>query len=284
MTVISVISLKGGEGKTTTAIALGSIFAKQGNKTLLIDLDPQQSLSDSITGLYEDIYREGSRNIAQVLMTDRGEQENIKKCIDDLDDAIIETSIEGLHLVTSSKQLSGFDYYCGRTSQHRNNVDANLLKLSISEKKKEYDIIIIDCLSQTNLLTLNALAACDYFIVPVSPTKLSQDSLRIALHSIHTQKATLRQPETRTGELLGILITRVKNLKSMRSHIQKIKRDFEGDNIIFNTEIIESYMILEASLNCLDVHTYSKRCKVAKQYEQVAKEIKSRLEKKEINK
>jgi ATPases involved in chromosome partitioning len=150
--IISIINQKGGVGKTTTTCSLAAALSLKGENVLLVDLDPQNNASQSLG------VRDCENNIYQAL---KGESELLPIEI-----------MDNLSLVPSSMDLSALENEMNGEPGRE-----YLLKELIEPVKDQYDFILIDCSPSIGLIALNALSACDTFIIPVLPHHLSIQGL-----------------------------------------------------------------------------------------------------------
>jgi chromosome partitioning protein len=160
--IIAVVNQKGGCGKTTTSVNFASGLARHGHRTLLIDLDPQAH-STAAVGFAPGSY---SHTIHDVLVNNRNIRETIK-----------ETAIENLYLVPSHLKLS-------RGEQLLNSGYFKEGRLHKAIRNLDYNFIIIDCRPDLGTLTVNALYACNFILVPVEMAPFSLDGFGDLLETI----------------------------------------------------------------------------------------------------
>ena len=173
--VIAVANQKGGVGKTTTAVNLGVALAYSGKKVLLIDADPQGSLSRSCKIDRPDELEVTLSELMANEMT--GE---------DKDYILINNAIEhfeNIDLIPSNIALSGTE-----TALFNCMSRESVLKRTLEPLRKRYDIILIDCMPSLGMMTINSLVAADSVIIPCEPSYLSVKGLDLLLHSISRVK------------------------------------------------------------------------------------------------
>ena len=203
--VLGIINAKGGTGKTTTAIALGSYLAAFGKRTLIIDLDPQANATLGLGVRFDkDHY-----NIYHALVADVEPGALIKK-----------TSIFGLDILPSSEALAGANVelvdFKNRELQ---------LKKVLDKVKDGYDFILIDCLPSVGILNVNALAASHYILIPVQSEYLALAGLDQLLSIVDLVKKYLN-PELK---ILGAVVTMFdKRNQSDRNILNQVHKNFPG--------------------------------------------------------
>lgn len=249
--IISIVNQKGGIGKTTTALNLSYALAtKEDKKTLVIDLDPQMNLSNTF-GI--DCYTQ-DKSIYDVLR-DKGLP---------LTSIIKTTKIENLSIIPSAIELSGAEIEFVR----RINAAA-LLERSLSNSLKEdYDFIIIDCPPSLGILTINALTASDYVIIPLQPETYALYGVELLLKTI----VEIQEETNPDLEILSALITmHDARLNIHKEMTEKIKKFFKGN--LFETLIKTNTTLKESQAKNQSVFEYDGRARGAKDYENLAREV-----------
>jgi chromosome partitioning protein len=261
--VTAIVNQKGGVGKTTTALNLGYALSERGKKVLLIDFDPQASLTAAL-GQNAD----NKPNI-QTLMANAIEEKNTEE-------NYITLSIKNnLDLIPSSLELAGIEMTLVNVMSRE-----NILKIAIEEIKDKYDYILIDCSPSLGTLTINALTASDSVIIPVTPEFLSAKGLGLLIKNIRKIKKRVNP----AIEVDGILITMTNERTNLsKSMIQAIK---DSTNIIeenfgiktkaFKTTIPISIKAGESILNKKSIIEYFPNNKVSLAYQKFAKEWEER--------
>ena len=243
--IISIVNHKGGVGKTTSVSSLGVALARMGKRVLLVDLDAQGNLTDTLT------QTPGDRSIYDSLRT--------------LETLPVVKIREGLDLCPSSIDLVSMDLELADKKERE-------YRLSRLLRGLDYDFILLDCPPSLGLLTINALTASTKVIIPLTPEALPAKGLGTLLDIIERTKETLN-PGLSLG---GILITRY-NRRKINRLVEETLRETFGDSV-FKTKIRENVDISESPLQCKDIYSYSPDSIGAKDYESLALEVVAKFE------
>ena len=253
--VIAVTNQKGGVGKTTTAVNLGAALAKQSKNILLIDADPQGSLTVSLGVKNPDGLDVSLATVMQDVIEDRPFLKG---------DGIIRHA-EGMDLMPSNIELSGLETALFNVMSRE-----SILKNYVNRVKGDYDYVLIDCMPSLGMMTINALTAADSVIIPTQPNFLSAKGMDLLFRSI----ARVRRAINPDLKIDGVLMTMVDGRTNNARDVTASLRATVGQKIrIFDTEIPHSVRAAECSQLGQSIFTHDPNGKVAEAYERLAREV-----------
>jgi chromosome partitioning protein len=252
MIVFSLVNQKGGVGKTTTAVNLATAVAACGKKTLLIDLDSQ----GNATTAFGISAKDRETNTYDVIV------ENTL-----LDEAMVETMIPGLFVCPASVDLAGTDVLLSTRINRE-----HILRKRLEALKEPFDYVFIDCPPSLGLLTINALTASKFVLIPLQCEFYSLEGLSYLLNTIDLVQQNLNEDV----DIGGILLT-------MYDRRNKLTNDVEGEvrkhfkDVVFHTMIPRNVKLSEAPSHGQPGIIYDHRCNGSKAYMLLAREVLKRF-------
>ena len=258
--IIAVVNQKGGVGKTTTCANLGIVLAQAGKEVLLVDCDPQASLSISLGIRQPDKLPFTLPDaMAQVLMDDQPGAEERKM------DHHLVSHPEGIDLMPSDIRLSAMEVSLVNAMSRE-----TVLRQYLQRFKGQYSHILLDCPPTLGMLTINALAAADRVIIPVQAEYLPAKGLEQLLQTVNK----VRRQINPNLKIDGILMTMVDNRTNFARETAVLLRDTYGAKIkVFSTEIPHSVRAKEISAKGKSIFAHDPNGKVAEGYKNLTQEV-----------
>lgn len=245
--IISIANNKGGTGKTTTAVNLGTALAAAGKRVLLVDLDPQGSATVSF-GFEK----------AKLLYTIYDVLTQSRK----VDLVMLESKVRNVTVVPSNLDLAGAEVELA-TIRGREFV----LREALAAAKRRFDVILIDCPPNIGILTVNAIVACDLLMVPVQCEYYSMDGFPTLLGFIRMVKSRVK-----TDFDFQVLLTMYDGRTALAKKVQKELREKFGDNVV-KAVIPRSIRMAEAPSKGVPGIIYSPLNKASQEYQRLAKDM-----------
>ena len=248
--VLSVSNQKGGVGKTTTTINLGTALAAVGERVLVLDLDPQGNAS---TGL--GVGRAQRKvTLYDVLM---GEQP--------IASAVVNTALPGLDLVAADPDLSGVELELGQQARRSFKLRDALEPIRAAG---DYTYVLIDCPPSLNLLTVNAMAASDAVLVPLQCEFFALEGLTQLLRTVDLVRGSLNP----NLEIQGVVLTMYDRRNSLSEQVARDVRGHFGETV-YNTVIPRNVRVSEAPSYGKPVLVYDLKCTGSQAYLKLAREV-----------
>jgi len=255
MKIIALVNNKGGVGKTTSAVSLAAGLVAAGKRrVLLADLDAQGSAGLSLGLSRADL----SPGVAEVILDGHLIREAIRP-----------SSVKGLDILPGSMTLASADLALSVVKGRE-----VVLKAALTPILGDYDFTVLDCPPSLGLLTVNALTAADFFLVPVTPDYLSLEGLVNLMDAVERIKAGIG----RAADLLGILLTLADYRLNVTEEIGRMIRGYYG-RLVFKTEIRGNVRLKEAPSFGKTIFDYDKGSAGAEAYQELTKEVLQRISK-----
>ena len=253
--IIAVTNQKGGVGKTTTTANLGIGLAREGKRVLLVDADPQGSLTVSLGYPQPDLLPITLSQIMSKLLVDAPLQTK---------EGILRHE-EGVDLMPANIELSGMEVSLVNAMSRE-----KVLKQYLDYIKRDYDYILLDSMPSLGMLTINALAAADSVLIPVQAQYLPAKGLEQLLLTINKVRRQIN-PKLKID---GILLTMVDNRTNYAKEIGGLLRETYGTKLnMFVTEIPHSVRAAEISAEGKSIFAHDPKGKVAEAYHNLTKEV-----------
>lgn len=250
---IGIANQKGGVGKTTTAINLGTALAANGDKVLIVDLDPQGNASTGL-GIGQSLRERSSYDLLTGACT--------------LQEAVVSTAIPRLDIVPATVDLSGAEIELVEQEGRTHRLDHALA----DPESRRWDVCLIDCPPSLGLLTINALVAANSILVPLQAEFFALEGLSQLLQTVERVRARFN-PEL---SILGVALTMYDRRNNLSAQVAEDVRACLG-RVVFDTMVPRNVRLSEAPSHGLPALIYDQRCAGSEAYMDLARELLTRL-------
>ena len=252
--ILAVANQKGGVGKTTTAINLGTALAAVGEHVLIVDLDPQGNASTGL-GITR---KQRIHSTYEVMVGD---------C--ELRTAVVETAVPRLHIAPSTMDLSGLELELGSTKDRAFRLRDAIAALNTNATaESDYSYVLIDCPPSLNLLTVNAMAASDAILVPLQCEFFALEGLSQLLQTVEQVRSTLNP----NLSIHGIVLTMFDSRNNLSNQVVADVRAHMGSKV-YDTIIPRNVRVSEAPSYGKPVLVYDLKCTGSEAYLRLATEV-----------
>ena len=254
--VLSVSNQKGGVGKTTTTINLGTALAAVGERVLVLDLDPQGNASTGL-GVSRHMRKTTSYDVLMNGMP--------------LARAAIASAVPGLFIVPSDPDLSGVELELAQAERRSFRLRDALAPLKADGAADRFTYVLIDCPPSLNVLTVNAMAAADAVLVPLQCEFFALEGLSQLMRTVELVRSSLNP----TLEIQGVVLTMFDKRNSLSEQVARDVRSHFGETV-YETVIPRNVRVSEAPSFGKPVLIYDLKCAGSQAYLRLAREVVSR--------
>jgi chromosome partitioning protein len=253
--ILAVSNQKGGVGKTTTAINLGTALAAIGQRVLIVDMDPQGNAS---TGL--GVPRETRRvTIYDVIVDGRA-----------VNEAAVATAVPGLHIIPADADMSGVEIELSQADRRSYRL-RDALAAEAAAGGAPFDYVLIDCPPSLNLLTLNAMSAADAVLVPLQCEFFALEGLTQLMKTVDM----VRQSLNPRLEIQGLVLTMYDRRNALSGQVEADVRAHFGDKV-YDAVIPRNVRVSEAPSFGKPALIYDLKCAGSQAYLRLAREVVAR--------
>ena len=252
--VIAVANQKGGVGKSTTVFNLGAGLAANGQKVLLVDVDPQGDLTKML----------GLRKPNDLPLTLGNAMNNIVAGVSGNEHPEIQTHYEGFDFVPGNRTLSAVEVGLVNVMSRE-----TVLRQYIDEIKKDYDYVLLDCRPSLGMLVINVLSASDYVLVPVQAEYFAAEDMTELINTVQNIKRQIN-PKLKIG---GVFMTMANETKFRKNVVASVKATYGKHLPIMQAVVPDTVRLAEISTADRSIFKHEPKGKAAEAYRTLVKEV-----------
>ena len=265
--VIAVANQKGGVGKSTSVYCIGAGLAQNGNKVLLLDVDPQGDLTKML----------GERKPHELPLTLSNVMNDIVAGQDSKEHPEIIHHDEGFDFIPANRTLSAvFDFIPANRTLSAVEIGLvntmsreTVLKRYLDSVKKDYDYVLLDCRPSLGMLVINALSASDYVLIPVQADYLAAEDMTELIGTVQSIKRQIN-PKLKIG---GVFLTMANETNFRREIVQSVKENYGKRLTVLNAVIPATVRLAEVSTAGKSIFRHDPKGRAADAYRELVKEV-----------
>ena len=252
--VIAVANQKGGVGKSTSVYCIGAGLAQDGNKVLLLDVDPQGDLTKML----------GERKPHELPLTISNVMNDIVAGSENTEHPEIMHHDEGFDFIPANRTLSAVEIGLVNTMSRE-----TVLKRYLDSVKKDYDYVLLDCRPSLGMLVINALSAADYVLIPVQADYLAAEDMAELIGTVQSIKRQIN-PKLKVG---GVFLTMANETNFRREIVQSVKENYGERLPVMEAVIPATVRLAEVSTANKSIFRHDPKGRAAEAYRELVKEV-----------
>ena len=254
--VIAVANQKGGVGKSTSVYCIGAGLAAEGQKVLLVDVDPQGDLTKML----------GQRKPHELPLTLANKMNDVVSGIDTAEHSEIMHHTEGFDFIPANRSLSAVEVGLVNVMSRE-----TVLRQYMDTIKMDYDYVLLDCRPSLGMLVINALSASDYVLIPVQADYLAAEDMTELVGTVQSIKRQIN-PGLKVG---GVFLTMANETNFRRDIVKSVREKFGKHLPVLQTVIPSTVRLAEISTSDKSIYLHEPRGKAADAYRMLVKEVMS---------
>ena len=252
--VIAVANQKGGVGKSTSVYCIGAGLAQDGNKVLLLDVDPQGDLTKML----------GQRKPHELPLTLSDAMNDVVAGRDNTEHPEIKHHDEGFDFIPANRTLSAVEIGLVNTMSRE-----TVLRRYLDSVKRDYDYVLLDCRPSLGMLVINALSASDYVLIPVQADYLAAEDMAELIGTVQSIKRQIN-PKLKIG---GVFLTMVNETNFRKEIVQSVKENYGKRLPVLNAVIPATVRLAEVSTANRSIFRHDPKGRAADSYRELVKEV-----------